>query len=228
MDNQIKVPPALIKVGRKKDLLKLQQNGEVYFGTFSKYRMQEKTEMIKMFQDLLENKQINIDEIDHYRRDATEGREKVIPAEITVRFLHEKLNNLTIHDPNGKINIFQNKYEHLYCLYGIPNNLDTNFQIDSKMLKFGEHALIITDPLTFLKRCVEKLTGNYTLGSVEYYSEEKENYTIFQKKDFFQYQNEFRIAANIENGNSILIGNIEDISTLVQSKTLMEIEYTME
>lgn len=228
MNNQIKVPPILIKVGDKKNLLKLQKNGQIYFGTFSGYRKQEKTEMIKMFQDLLEGKQINIDEIDHYRRDAHEGRERTIPAKISIRFLEEKLNNLTIHEPNGKINIYQNEYEHLFCLYAIPNSLDVNFKIDSKMLKFGEHALIITNPKVFLERVIKKLNGNFNLGPVEYYTEEKDKYTVFQKKYLFNYQNEFRIAANINNGSSLLIGNIEDISTLVDAKTLMEIEYKIE
>lgn len=229
MTNQIKIPPILIKVGCESNLLKLQKDGQIYFGTFSGYRNQEKQEIEKIINHLADGTEIDRDEIDYYRRDPHEGRESTIDISIKkIKFLNEKLNHLTIRDRNGKFTFFQNKYEHLYSLYGLPSVLNTNFKIDSKMLKFGEHALIITNPKIFLEKIINELGENFDLGFIEYHAKEMEKYTIFQKKALFNYQNEFRITANIKNGNSIFIGNIEDISILVDAKSLLEIEYTLE
>lgn len=228
MNKSIELPPILIKVGNEKDLIKLQKHGQIYFGSFSNYRKQEKEEFSLMLQSLITNKPINTDDIDCYRRDELEGLEYRIKGKMTIKFPHDKLKHIKLEDPDGKINIYQNQYEHLYCLYAIPSLLDSDFQIDERMLKFGNHALIIHNPKIFLERIIEKLSGKFDLNFVKYYCEEKDNYTAFEKRDLFRYQSEFRITANLSKNNSLYIGNIEDISTLIDSRKLLDIEYEIQ
>lgn len=130
-----------------------------------------------------------------------------------------------------KLNLFQNKYSHLYCLYAIPNVIDDTYKIDSKMLKFGESALIITKPLEFLERLIGKIESNYDMDHVSYYDNcpmVNGKYEIFQKQKTFEYQNEFRIAANLIEDNSVFIGDITDISILLDSQSLLELEYKIQ
>ncbi|WP_286709613.1 MULTISPECIES: hypothetical protein [Sphingobacterium] len=218
MNKTIKVPPILIKIGRKEDLVKLQQLGQVYFGTFEGYRTQEKED-------------IDLDQTDFYRRDSLEGLERRFSGSGSIRFKSKDQKDVTINIPEMKLNLFQNKYSHLYCLYAIPNVIDDTYKIDSKMLKFGESALIITKPLEFLERLIGKIESNYDMDHVSYYDNcpmVNGKYEIFQKQKTFEYQNEFRIAANLIEDNSVFIGDITDISILLDSQSLLELEYKIQ
>ncbi|MGF7026012.1 hypothetical protein [Sphingobacterium sp. G1-14] len=231
MNKTIKVPPILIKIGRKEDLVKLQQLGQVYFGTFEGYRTQEKEEFQRMLNSFLNKEDIDLDQTDFYRRDPLEGLERRFSGSGSIRFKSKDQKDITINIPEMKLNLFQNKYSHLYCLYAIPNVIDDTYKIDSKMLKFGESALIITKPLEFLERLIGKIESNYDMDHVSYYDNcpmFAGKYEIFQKQKTFEYQNEFRIAVNLIEDNSVFIGDITDISILLDSQSLLESEYKIQ
>lgn len=228
MHKTITVPPVLIKVAEEKNLIKLQKMGQIYFGTFEGYRKQEKEEFDQMLKSLLRKEKVNLDKTDFYRRDPLEGLERRFSGRGSLRFKDLNQNDITINVPDIKLNFFQNGYTHLYCLYAIPNIMNHDFKINSKMLKFGKSALIITKPLEFLERISRELNSSFDMDYVNYYDKAKMKdgqYNIFQKPDIFEYQNEFRIATNLFEGSSVFIGDISDISILVESKALLDIEY---
>lgn len=224
----VAVPPFLIKVGKKDHLLSLQNEGQIYFGTFSGYRRMDNKEIRRLLRCLLNQEPVNLIKYDSYRTDPHEGLEFRMKANVSAKLTTPPFQNISFNDPKGNINVYQNRYTHLYCLYHIPRYLNENFKIDMGMTLFGEYALIITKPKIFLERLMAKMEQPFDMDYVNYYSEEKEIYSVFDKRERFSYQNEFRIVTNIKEGNFIHIGNIKDITVLVKSSKLQSFEYEIE
>lgn len=227
-DKTVAVPPFLIKVGKKDHLLSLQNEGQIYFGTFSGYRGMDKKEIRKLLRCHLNQEPGNHIKYDSYRTDPREGLKFRIEANVSVKVTTPPFQNISFNDPKGSINVYQNRYTHLLCLYHIPRYLNENFKIDMEMTQFGEYALIITQPKIFLERLMAKMEQPFDMDYVNYSSEEKEIYSVFDKRKHYSYQNEFRIVTNIKEGNFIRIGNIKDITVLVKSSNLQSFEYEIE
>lgn len=231
MEKTIKIPPLLVKVGKERHLRKLQDNGEIYFGTFSGYRAQEKKELAEIRDILLNDRAIDPNETGSYRGDSLEGLEQRFSGALTIAAIGGERKDLNIKIPDAKLNIFQNRYRHLYCLYALPSIINSEFKIDQKMLKFGETALVITKPEDFIKRICTALKSSFDIDFVKYYDpkdESKESFSVFEKQSTFAYQNEFRIAANLKEDKPICIGDIKDISKLVDASELMNIKYKVQ
>lgn len=230
MEKTIKIPPLLVKVGKERYLRKLRDNGEIYFGTFSGYRAQEKEELTQLRDILLNGGAIDRNETNSYRGDSLEGLEQRYPGALTIA-IGDESNRLNIKIPGAKLNIFQNRYSHLYCLYALPSIINSEFKIDHKMLRFGEKALVITNPSDFIKRICTILKSNFDIDLVKYYNpkdESKESFSVFEKQSTFAYQNEFRIAANLKEDKPICIGDIKEISRLVDASELMNFKYKVQ
>lgn len=231
MEKTIKIPPLLVKVGKERYLRKLQDNGEIYFGTFSGYRAQEREELAQLRDILSKGGAIDPTETDSYRGDSLEGLEQRYSGALTIAAIGDERKLLNITIPGAKLNIFQNRYSHLYCLYALPSIINSEFKIDHKMLKFGEKALVITKPTDFIKRICTALKSNLDIDFVKYYDpkdESKESFSVFEKQSTFAYQNEFRIAANLKDDKPICIGDIKEISRLLDASELMNFKYKVQ
>lgn len=106
----------------------------------------------------------------------------------------------------------------------------------SKMSKFGSHALIIKNGEEFMKRVKNGLQNNgygYTRDLVQYYDgntfehmkeiSENDMRIAFWKRQKYAYQQEYRILAHAQTEDylSIEIGDLRDITELVQAKDLL-------
>ncbi len=225
---QINLPPFLIKFGKKKFMKAFIEKGEIYFNSFEWFRKVEEEESNYLKECLRNNIQPDKNKLNKHQKDKNEGlqtKHKIDFFEFTLMGKKHKLNTGA-----NFLNQYQNDFNNLLSLYS--GEIDRNkkngiYQIDDRMLKFGKYAVFINDPKTF----IERIRANYKLKSavnkVTYIEDFKEDvkYDCFYKLDFFDYQNEFRIALKDLPEKKICIGSIEDISKLVKSKDVLNISY---
>jgi len=114
----------------------------------------------------------------------------------------------------------------IYCTYGIYKKNNENTQkvvIDTKCFEFGDTAVVIYNPKTF----IYKIQQSYHIEYDKITYREKDKYSgdmgIFSKFDNYSHQEEFRII-NYEKSNlneiNLDIGSIEDISIIVNVNEL--------
>jgi|TARA_B110001469_G_C9470134_1_gene236336 hypothetical protein len=111
----------------------------------------------------------------------------------------------------------------IFSLYG-QNEKNLN-RINNRMLEFGDSAVIITEPSSFLDRFIraaEQLKIEYSFQPVEYVS--KEEYCghmgPYRKYSDLKYQSEFRIVMKLEHSKPLkdfYIGDIRDITKIYPS-----------
>lgn len=130
---------------------------------------------------------------------------------------------------------YSNALGNLFCLYCVDmTNAKDEGQIfvDEKNILFGSHALIMLDTDEFEKRLYSELERKglkYHFGHINYIDLKNLSgrKTLFQKDKCYSYQNEFRIF--IENNSqeplSVKIGDISDISRLIDFKAFIKIRY---
>ena len=124
----------------------------------------------------------------------------------------------------------------VFCMYAAHSGDQDTIAVDSlsdfnKMmeipndcLKFGSHAVVITNASELMKRVkAAALLENYGVHArlVKYYNRRRfhggspeEIEPIFNKRDEYQHQNEYRIAITGVEGNAPLILDIGDISDI--------------
>lgn len=207
-----------VKFGIKENLLKLLNQGELFFNTFSAFV------------------QMN----DKFRGDIFEGADNIISG--------HKIKSLTYRNPLGKkIDLmgqdfsveyvidrrnWENKPTHLYSLYMIKCKEYTNTEkvIDERNLKFGNYAVCITKPEEFICRVKNKLEKEeipFMGKPISYVNVDdiKNNYNLFKKPIAYEYQNEFRflIKSSSLEPVKIQIGSLNDISVLLSAREICSI-----
>lgn len=203
-----------IKIGKKIHLDDLRSRGLIYCNTVNYFRK-------------LEDSKTNL------RADEYDGSSANIHL-TSLEIFKEDGSKIPLIFKKGKMNLYDETTlsNHLFCLFTIKTEFVGlgNF-IDKRISDFGDHALIITDTPTFIKKIEAKLNElnvNHEMGFVKYYDSSKDqtNLTVFDKSDEFAYQHELRIhiIGQIESTFSFEIGSIEDISIFVKAKDLSKIE----
>jgi hypothetical protein len=129
------------------------------------------------------------------------------------------------------------------CMFGInPKNTSSftfNKQQKDELLKFGDTALLITDPDEFYHRIVsalERENKRWLHRFVQYYDEQIDlgnvwlslfqdmGNTAFWKRKSYSYQQEYRFSVfneNAEENMTLSIGDISDISEVFESSQLL-------
>lgn len=99
--------------------------------------------------------------------------------------------------------------ERVFCLYCLEYSEDSSAFItpDRRLLEFGDTAVIILDPLAFLRRLTAEMLREYEdsfwVGAkrVQYVDLATfAQYDEFTKQDSYSWQNEYRIALDLSNG----------------------------
>ena len=183
----------------------------------------------------------NTELVNNYRGDLYEGAFKTVAKPEDDDFLKRLPDSLQEHIISGKLidygDIMYFNVLCMYCLHYFP--LTDKFESPSHRLKeFGDTAVVITDMNAFFNRLFEQIEWKkrYTslVNTVEYYDEgkTKDLNPMFNKIDFYSWQNELRIALvrldihhKLKNGKypikritaplKLKIGSLSDITRLV-------------
>jgi hypothetical protein len=208
----------LIKFGSEKNMLKLINKGELRFSPSEEYnKLKTEKERGDLYEgtEWIENIQLKKIEVEH----PTIGKIEFKPVD-------GKLSKLT-------------QYNYFYLSYSIYAISAQTFiereihQIDKEHLEFGDSAIFIKEPGTFLNSITDQLKKEkieYEMNFIEYLNYEQEgkiSINPFNKKDEHLHQMEFRIIIrNIDNkAKFIHIGSIAQYSHLVSSESMIETEW---
>ena len=206
MEDIIKV---FIKFGSEMNMLDLIDNGTIYMNSIQKFRQTE----------------------DNYLRgDSYEGISKLwnFPSgSFEIPTINYKGNYEHFHLAERYETVFGN----LYSLYSISSNWvedPEEFQVDTKVIEFGSHGVMIKNLSEFFRRMRSKLksTGHkFHYGFVEYYDKNAYNGEahVFHKPSEFAYQREFRffLQRNEITPLSLSIGSIRDIAEIFPSEAFL-------
>ena len=135
----------------------------------------------------------------------------------------------------------------VFCMFGVnskSNHFQFNEEQKSKMLEFGDTALIITDSKEFHKRVRNALVDkgisleNSHCGFVDYYDEAIDSADIlfqlmkgmhniaFQKRKKYEYQHEYQFFIPNDDESidylDLQIGDISDISEVISSANVLK------
>lgn len=218
------LPPVLMKIGKRDNLLKLKDEGEVYFGTYSGYRKQEKVEFERIKDMFITKQSIRSDDFDLVRRDPLEGLDETINGKINLKFKH-KGDVINIQEIDRKLNLFQNEFTHLYCLFGFALKLPADFNFDKRLRQFGDHALLF-DSKVFLTALADRMPSKFDFDYVSYFSNDFKMKGAFAKRAQYSYQYEYRIATNLD-VSTIYIGDVlknRDSTILIKTEDLNHLQ----
>lgn len=197
----------LCKIGQREHMVALQEKGDVFMNTLNVFWGIEDGGL----------RGDNLDGVDHMsngiRAELRTPSGEIIPANVTSWTLQTRT-----AEPE-KINLF--------CMYAIHREPESE-PIDLRVTEFGDAALIMTNADEFIKRLADaarKTNRSFKADLVNYVPT---NYIgdvgLFTKTEPFRYQSEWRFAMEDGPGNPIKlnIGDISDISMLIQSDELEE------
>lgn len=205
-----KTPVALVKVGNEFFMKKLLEDGDVFMRTLEYYRK-------------LENDGADCSD---GRGDAYEGVDAITQAtSIIVGDVEVPVSFTIRHNfPQGHRGL-------IYCLYGVYNDAYSNGKLilPDEMKAMGDSAVVITDPMAFIDRCVTAArkagAGRTAAGSVGYYNETQGDFFLspFFKRQKFVNQSEYRfyIPCNNKDDFTLKIGSIEDIADIFPISTFL-------
>lgn len=201
----------LAKIGEYQFMQKLLKDGELYFSPLKRFAEMEATGGIgDKFETAIEyncppNPEITV---------------KIGETEIK---LHEGAQieyHAHDHDKRG----------HIYCMskvdfiYVDEDTVKIKYPQNIEDLGVGyDSMIVITNPKEFFKRICNKISEieyDCEYDSVSYFPEKdivRKKITLFDKRERFSYQNEFRIYIDCDRVDSFIvsIGNIEDIAMLL-------------
>ncbi|WP_157665051.1 hypothetical protein [Mariniblastus fucicola] len=115
----------------------------------------------------------------------------------------------------------------LFCMYAIHRDPESD-PIDLRVTEFGDAALIMTNPDEFINRLADAARKTNRSIKADLVTYVPANYIgdvgLFAKTEPFRYQSEWRFAMEDGPGNpmTLNIGDISDISTLINSDELEE------
>ena len=173
------------------------------------------------------------------RGDENEGAEWIDNTEIVaIKTEHPTLGSVEFKVGSNSVSkMTQYNYHYLsFSLYAVTSALfikDDSHKIDSRLIEFGDSAIIIEEPYIFLNSIISELKNKkleYEIKPVIYRDLTKGRIDLipFDKKIEHQHQCEFRIIIkNTYNLAKILeIGSIEKYSKLVNSQFIIESLWT--
>lgn len=193
----------LIKFGQKEHLEALLNDGVIYMNNIDYFRKYEESQPEHLRGDRYEC-------FDYI----SQNNKAIILDESSIEF--------------ENVTVFENRKTYpgyLYCMYAIHTD-DSNSQIDSRMLEFGEYAVFIYNPKEFINR-IRSYCEDHKLHPncfpVKYYDETVENGLLhpFMKRGKYSYQNEARIyihSYNPQDNIVLKLGSIKDIACLIKCK----------
>lgn len=207
-----------VKFGKKEHLEDFRKKGKIRFGALEFFRNNTEPERGDKYEgaDLIINDELKKIECNH----PDLGYFEFTPVDI------------------GHIITYSDYFDYVLSLYLIfhPNIKKGSYNIDDRMLEFGNCALLITNPAEFLRRVTEELKKfniDYEYEPVKY----KKYDTIgqievnpFIKAEEFAHQCEYRILIRLnelKKERFIEIGSIEDISIISTSKEMVESKLIM-
>ena len=209
----------MIKFGKKEHLELLRDKGQMRFGLLTDFQASTEKERGDKFETAVNivNGQFTKIECDH----PVLGRHTF---KIAVNTL-------------GTITNFTNEPHYCFSSYALTSDCfkdhDNHF-IDNKMLEFGDHALVISEPIIFLdtvKNCLtgKKLKFGYKRTDYKNYKTEGDIDTdLFTKTDELDYQHEHRILIKKDSTNKeifVEIGSIQDWCFLSRADELIRTEF---
>jgi len=201
------LPPILMKIGPRDRLQKLRDKGMVAFGTYERYRKQEATELLRIKEKIRNKQPITFEDFDSIRRDSREGLERTINAKVNFKIINNE-KKIEVEALDAKLNVFQNNYTHLFCMFGFAPTISNDFSFDNRLSHFGDHVLIFDSKL-FLTTLANVLKNNFDFNYVSYYNENVSDAKLgpFAKRSAYSYQYEYRVAANLDD-NIVCIGDV--------------------
>ena len=192
---------SLIKFGSEKNIIELRDKGLIYMKNLPYFWKIENDELRKDPCD-------GVDTIDN-------GINGVLLFQNTNRpVCIQKWNLKLLPNDSDKINIF--------CMFALRTE-PINYPIDDRNVKFGNFALIITDPAEFIQRVHSHLCLNHVKHEADLVKYLEFNHKgevgLFKKKNSFSYQSEWRLVCYNGPGNErrIEIGSLSDIADIVPS-----------
>lgn len=206
-----------IKFTEKKFAEKLIKKGQIYFNLPSSFNNSDNKERV----------------------DKNEGAEWIDNSQIiNIKVEHPTLGKFEFESiPNSVSKIVQYNYYFLsFSLYIITPalfNNDNTHKIDSRMIEFGDTAVIIEEPYIFLNTIIAELKRqnlDYEINTVNYrnLTNGKVELTPFDKKQEHKHHCEFRIIIKNTDNNpkTIEIGSIENYSRMTTSKSIIKSNWT--
>lgn len=204
---------AFLKFGSFENILDLYENGTIYMNPIEYFR---KTEDGKL------------------RGDEYEGATRVInslPGTFRIPNVDKDFQYKKIHIKES----FETILGNIYSLYAISSHGFTNpndFKIDERNKSFGTHGLLIKDVNYFIKSIEKKLLegkNEFYHGLVEYYDKTsicKNDITLFEKPNEFEYQNEFRFLVynNKVEPIKFQIGSLHNVAEIHEMNVITKIE----
>ncbi|TFF35376.1 hypothetical protein [Mucilaginibacter psychrotolerans] len=201
-----------LKFGSEENIRDLYENGTIYLNTIQYFRRVEDNQL---------------------RGDSYEGISRIKnypPGTFEIPSLKFKGNYLNIHLRESHEEVLGNIFS-LYCISSFTINNPLTFEMDSRVLGFGSHCLMIKDNLAFLRKIEHGLKGiglEFSHGFVKYYDKNKINgrINLFQKPLEFSYQKEFRfyVQSDIFEPLMIKIGSLESISEVVSTSDILSLK----
>jgi hypothetical protein len=121
-----------------------------------------------------------------------------------------------------------------YAITPVCFNHKDVFNIDSRVIHFGESALVITEPTLFLKKIRKRLIeldvkhGNRLVSYYNYDRDGEIETDLFSKADTFSHQSEHRIlirANSNEDAIFVDVGSISEWSFISTTEDLLKTEF---
>ncbi len=197
-------PGTLIKFGNQENIEQLQTDGLLYLNN------------LPYFWEI-EDDELRGDPFDSVA-EVSRGPKVVFPTpdgkEVTLE--GEWVMRITPPEPE-RINI--------YCMYAL-RPFAGSFPVHEKNFRFGDYALVLTNPHEFTKRVESTLQEQTIMGKADLVTYLNDGHIgkvgPFKKLKAFSYQSEWRLVCFDGPGKErkISIGNIQDISVVLRSEEI--------
>ena len=209
----------LIKFGRKENLEKLIENGQMRFGAIVDFQSSREKE----------------------RGDKFEGTVDITNEQFSkIECNHPSLGNFTfvpISNTLGTIVNFTDDLFYSFSTYALTSDIfkeSDSHKIDKRMIEFGDYAVIISEPILFLNAVKQKLMeinvkfGYKLIDYKDYKQEGTIETNLFSKTNDLQHQFEHRILIHIEKKREaffIEIGSIKEFCLMLKTKEILNMEF---
>ncbi|WP_088342433.1 hypothetical protein [Robiginitalea sediminis] len=200
----------LIKFGKKEHLTRLLKEGEIYMNSIEWFKNHEKDGVGDLYEGAME--------IKNYKQGTLtlklDDKPLVFPnSSLQLRKYHE-----------GHIgNIFSS-----YALHPQLLKRKSIHRIDKRMLKFGDHCLLIRNTLKFYNSINNRLkelgiSCSHNLVRYKNFKRDEINLSLFEKSHLLAYQKEHRIIAWTKSSEPLKfkIGSIEEYAELFDAERIV-------
>ena len=176
---------------------------------------------------------------DQERRDTSEGASQIDQvSRLKIQFEDKTIEMAREGAPfsltSGQLRTFDPNYSgNIYSMMGPdPLFIDQVGKIDARNCDFGDTALLILEPKTFIDRliaAIEKEKHFYYFDKVKYYDEREYSgpLDIFHKPQTYAHQLEFRffIPSQEKKPLTFNLGSLEDITKMIPAQDLPKLKF---